>query len=284
MKSLFHSLQQPFPDRGSHNRSLLSLAGVGLFVTLFLWVLRPFGLGDVPEGLFWICLGFGGVTLVFGWMYDALFRFVLRIRTDLPSWTLGKWILYTTTLIVWIAVGNYLYMNFVLGFTGVDASFLLQMILNTAVVGIFPILFSGLMIQLRAARGFSQSATELQPQVSAHHNTAPVMVELASASEEVIEIPSSAVCYIEAMQNYVCVFHIRDGALKKEILRETVANMEARFADSGIIRCHRSYLVNLDRITDVSGNAQGLKLKLENVPDFTVPVSRKYIPELRKLL
>lgn len=278
------TFQQPFPDRADHGKNLLSLVGVGVFVTLFLWILRPFGLSDVRDGLLPICLGFGLVTVVFGWMYDALFRFVLRVRTDLPSWTLSKWILQSIGLLVWVAVGNFLYMNVILGFHGADTGFLFQMIINTALVGIFPIVFSGLTIQLKAARMHRTNAEELQPQLAAHHPMADTTIGLSSAAEQSLEVHTHAIRYVEAMQNYVCVYYISENELKKEVQRETIANMEARLSGTAIVRCHRSYLVNVDCIAQVSGNAQGLKLRLTDVPEPEVPVSRSYITALRQLL
>ena len=38
-------------------------------------------------------------------------------------------------------------------------------------------------------------------------------------------------------------------------------------------RCHRAYIVNLDKIEQVEGNAQGYKLKLQGTEDL-IPVSR----------
>jgi DNA-binding LytR/AlgR family response regulator len=41
------------------------------------------------------------------------------------------------------------------------------------------------------------------------------------------------------------------------------------------VKCHRSCIVNLDKVVKVSGNAQGFKLHLKET-DFVVPVARKY--------
>lgn len=38
-------------------------------------------------------------------------------------------------------------------------------------------------------------------------------------------------------------------------------------------RCHRTYIVNLQKVKHISGNAQGYKLHLENI-DTLIPVSR----------
>ena len=49
---------------------------------------------------------------------------------------------------------------------------------------------------------------------------------------------------------------------------------------SSLKRCHRSHLVNLKKVKNISGNAQGLKLELINQSEM-VPVSRNYIPIIK---
>ena len=70
--------------------------------------------------------------------------------------------------------------------------------------------------------------------------------------------------------------------LKKVTYRVTLSSFEAQLEkSSGLVRCHRSYLVNLKNVENISGNAQGLKLELKNQSEM-VPVSRKYIPIVRQ--
>lgn len=58
------------------------------------------------------------------------------------------------------------------------------------------------------------------------------------------------------------------------MLRSTLRRMEDALASwPQFFRCHRTYLVNLDKVAHVSGNAQGYRLHLEGLDD-TIPVSR----------
>jgi DNA-binding LytR/AlgR family response regulator len=60
--------------------------------------------------------------------------------------------------------------------------------------------------------------------------------------------------------------------------------MEEQLQSTAVVRCHRSFLINVNAIEHVSGNAQGLRLQLVMVSGVEVPVSRSYIPKLRALL
>lgn len=197
------------------------------------------------------------------------------------SWTLGKWILHLLGLIVWIALGNVVLCGLLFGWDWIDGFFVLQMVGNTLLVGIFPIVFSGLMVQLRSARSFQQEASTFNA-ATPMAIPAPVhQVSLPVQAQQTLDIDPGAIRYAEAMQNYVSVFYWQDGSLRRELIRSTLSSLEEAFSDTAVIRCHRSFLVNSTVIESVSGNAQGLKLQVADVPDTYIPVSRSYIPTLK---
>jgi hypothetical protein len=277
-------LNQPFPDKDSLQKSLLTIFWVGIFVALFLLLIRPFSIEGEWADLAIASAGFGAVTVVFGWIFELSTRYVFRIKTYGPSWTLGKWILTSIVLVVWIALGNYLFVNWLSGWKAMGYFNFVRMIGYTSLIGIFPVVLSGVVIQLRETQKNEESATDisenLRESIEANHTV--VVLEPESGNE--LKLDASAVRYVEAMQNYVTVWYMSDGKLAKEMLRSTLSATEKQFLHSDVIRCHRSYLVNVDSIESVSGNAQGLRLKLQNVTDLEIPVSRSFIPRIRELL
>jgi DNA-binding LytR/AlgR family response regulator len=65
----------------------------------------------------------------------------------------------------------------------------------------------------------------------------------------------------------------------------TLSRFEKQIADStlNVMKTHRSYVVNLDAIEDVKGNAQGFLLKLYGAEEL-VPVSRNNINDFNVLM
>jgi len=60
------------------------------------------------------------------------------------------------------------------------------------------------------------------------------------------------------------------------ILRVTLTKIDEELQDyTSIIRCHKSYIINVNFITDISGNARGYLLKSDVIP-FDIPVSRNF--------
>ena len=84
------------------------------------------------------------------------------------------------------------------------------------------------------------------------------------------------ILFIQNADNYVKILQLKDGNVSSAIVRETMYRMEKRLSDSLLQRCHRSYIVNPDKVEKVSGNARGLLLTLPLV-EQPIPVSRKYV-------
>lgn len=101
----------------------------------------------------------------------------------------------------------------------------------------------------------------------AHHIT------LRSDTSETIDLRLTDLVYIESSHNYSTVFWKTETGLEKKILRIYLKNLEVQLNNSFIIRCHRSYIVNINAITHVTGNTNGYKLSLEGT-EMTIPVSR----------
>ncbi len=99
---------------------------------------------------------------------------------------------------------------------------------------------------------------------------------------ETISFKENDFNYAIAFGNYIDIFILVENTLKRVTHRVTLSSFEAQLEESSsLIRCHRSYLVNLKKVENISGNAQGLKLELKNQSEI-VPVSRKYISNVRQ--
>jgi DNA-binding LytR/AlgR family response regulator len=188
-------------------------------------------------------------------------------------------------LVVWIALGNFLFVNFLSGWKAMGYFSFVRMIGYTTLIGIFPVALSGVVIQLRATQKNEESASDISEHLHPEKDSVSQQtVVLEAENGQQLGLKTMDVCYIEAMQNYVTVWFLKDGKLAKEMLRATIASVEEKFAGTDVIRCHRSFLVNVDCIEKVSGNAQGLRLQLKGLSEMEVPVSRSFIPKIRELL
>ena len=101
--------------------------------------------------------------------------------------------------------------------------------------------------------------------------------------KEKLTITLADLLYIEAEDNYISVHHLEKGVVKKQLLRATMKDIEANLKAQFIIRCHRSFIVNINTVEKVIRDGHQMKLYLPHIskPIF---VSRSYISVLEALL
>ncbi len=280
--SIWKVLNEPFPDESNPQKLLLTAFAVSLFVTFFLYLFQPFGLNNFGEGKFFVCIGFGLVTFICAIIFEFFSTYIFRIEKDLPTWTFFKWILEAVASVLFIACGNYLFAGYFYEWTDWSISSFLYMIRATLMVGIFPIVFSGLWSQIKAKKRNIGVANAIQPETLKISNTPTPLIISSKNNKQTIELFANQFYFAEAMQNYVTLYYHQNEGIKKELIRNTIGNIEQSFLETNIIRCHRSYLVNIDQVERIDGNAQGLRLTLKDLDEVIVPVSRKYIKELKQ--
>ena len=79
--------------------------------------------------------------------------------------------------------------------------------------------------------------------------------------------------YIESDDNYIKVWYTDSkGELRQYILRCRLKTVEESFRGSSLVRCHRKYIVNLDKVTMLRKESDGYVLDLDNevIPPITV--------------
>ena len=81
--------------------------------------------------------------------------------------------------------------------------------------------------------------------------------------------------YGQAQDNYVELVYVENEELKKFLLRTSLSNLSDSLSNSVIVRCHRSYLVNLLQVHAVTGGSSEIKLHIKAV-DAPIPVSKSY--------
>lgn len=86
----------------------------------------------------------------------------------------------------------------------------------------------------------------------------------------------SDVLYLEASENYVTIHFLSNNRLDRMLLRNSMKRLELQLAEYPIIRCHRSYMVNLNRIRLAKKAKTGMVLELSTTMTIRLPVSETY--------
>jgi len=296
-------LHKPFPSMRSTRKAVWSALAFGAFVGFFLYFFKPFGLGELERGLPLLALGYGAVT-TFGMLFMQLVLplFFPAFYSE-DDWTVGREIVHTLGNVLLIAVGN-LAFSVAMGFFHLSAITFLVFIGFTLGVGAFPVTVGVLLRQNAYQRRYLAQSELYNTQIDSQHadsHTESVDEDPVSASAKTanvklheegsgkpFECPAAALLAIEAADNYVKLHLDTEAAdvvekpfRKTELLRLPLsAAEEALSSRPAFFRCHRSWLVNLDRLENVEGNARGYRLHLEGMKG-SVPVSRSRIPDFQ---
>lgn len=255
---------------------------VSVFIALFMIFFQPFGSASFHGKHKEIILASYGLVTFIILVFD--FFVVQRIFKkwfDQNSWNIGKQILWGLFIIFTIGTGNFLYSA--AGFSFWSWRLFLSFQIYTLLVAVIPIVGLTLIKRnLLLSKNLKQmdelnrslKLREIRPEKS--------MVSLiADNGKDKLEIESENLLYIESIGNYIKVYHIADKNLNISILRCALKRAEVQIKDvPNLIRCHRAFMVNIDKVIHAKGNSLGLRLILEGA-ESEVPVSRNFSKTLK---
>ena len=89
---------------------------------------------------------------------------------------------------------------------------------------------------------------------------------------------------IESADNYVCAWYINNEQIKKTMIRNTMKRVAQQLNDGSIQRCHRSYMINMDRVKVLRRDKDGVFIEFGIDGVFDVPISRTYMSNITSWL
>lgn len=92
-----------------------------------------------------------------------------------------------------------------------------------------------------------------------------------------ISIVLENLLYVDSADNYATIHYLNKSKLSHFLIRNSLKWMEENLTkETPLVRCHRSYIVNLDKVKVLRKTKDGIFLELDalNTPD--VPVSKTY--------
>lgn len=277
-------LFQPYPFEVRWSNGLKTGFWAGLFVTFFLFFFKPFGT-TIDSGEEWrylaYCAAFGLVTFLVTLLMQLIFRLFPGVFHE-EGWTAWKEVLLNILFIALIGVANMLLAHMLYHAPITVASFFKWQFFTLA-IGIFPTFFGAFITLAKLQKKYADGAAQIHPHPGTHTMHKPVILHGENQNER-LSLDAANIVFLEAQDNYVQVYYVDNGVLEKRMLRTTLRKMEDTLADfPSFSRCHRTYVVNFDRVYKVSGNAQGYRLHFTGITE-TVPVSRSLNEEIKRRL
>ena len=153
-------------------------------------------------------------------------------------------------------------------------------------IGAIPLIFGPFIVENNALKRNLLEAQKLNKALSERHKDekgSNEMITLSGETKDSVTLLPQNIFYMEASGNYVDIYYKEEGKEKHKLLRSTIKQMEETMQPfEYFVRCHRAYIVNINHIIHISGNAQGYRLNLTETTE-EIPVSRTYLKNLKKL-
>lgn len=243
---------------------------VGVFMYVFLVAFLPFGVSNynpnhqyswefLSEIAKFMLLTIGLAWVMEHWLKPRLLR---QARwQEVVAWS--------ALLVSVIGLGNFLLYNWLGGWHDFSPGSALAFIGNCATVLVFPLVGTFFYFRYQAlARRFTQIQLpqDVAPERLIHFE--------GQGSGDRLSIAASDFRYAQAQDNYVALYYLRGGTLKRELLRATLAELLGQDPGGDLLRCHRSFVVNPRQVRSFTGG-NPVELYLDGV-EAPIRVSRSY--------
>ncbi len=90
--------------------------------------------------------------------------------------------------------------------------------------------------------------------------------------------------FAHSAKNYIELTILKDGELKKILVRSTMKGFNDVLSTKWIQRCHKSYFINILKIDHIKGNKRGYTAKIKANKDLNIPISATYFTSVQEKL
>ncbi|MCL6461797.1 MAG: LytTR family transcriptional regulator [Flavobacterium micromati] len=272
---------QPYPLPNNKKTAFLICSFAGIIIFSIFYFFQPFGLNNENQNLIVkIGLLYGLVTFIISLLITVGLTGLFPKTFDEKKWTVIKEIVFLLFIVGSIALVNLLATQF---FYKLSFSFsgFFSILKYTFGFALFLVLFSVLFKQQLLVQKYKSEAknineNRIKKDIISEEMTPRIEIVrfIGDNISEELEIEAGDFLCAEAEENYITIYYLNNHNLKKVIFRMSLKKLENQNnLPHYFFRCHKSFYVNLNNVSQLSGNAQGYKLNINLLP-FLVPVSR----------
>jgi hypothetical protein len=292
IKNILSVLNQPYPFYYGSNRLLKLSLIIVCFITLFLVVIKPFdtNINEFKYNYFITCVIYGMISGLSFLTTTIVLTVFCSGHCKEEKWTVAKELKVMIILLFIIGNANFFIRNLInTNHDNYKLTYYFEELIHTCLVGIFPIGFFTMFNFSYLYKANNETAIISNSIINQKGDivvsSPPTIVTIASQSVyESVSISIHNICFIKSDGNYIEIYQYEKGNLKKQIIRNTLKDIERQLSShANIVKTHRSYLVNVNHIKSVKGNAQGYTLYFKNCND-NIPVSRNNISQFDSVI
>jgi LytTr DNA-binding domain len=258
-------------EKGNIVRLILYTA---LFALLFINIYQPFGsqnwypVSDVKFFAFSSLIILTGVLVV---IISRVIIYYYTRRNNLLVWQYAMWVLAE---IIAMALFYSFFEILLLHDTRPVREIMEQSIINTSLVLLLP--YSTIWLYF-AMKDKNKKLENLSRGIENADQRGKQMFNFLDEKKELkLSVSTDHVLWIEAADNYVKIHYLNKGKISSFMVRNTLTTIENEFANTSLVRCNRSTIVNFDKVKILRKQPEGIFLSLDQEPVPDIPVSKTY--------
>ncbi|MBB6502039.1 LytR/AlgR family response regulator transcription factor [Pedobacter cryoconitis] len=280
MQLFNNKIDYPLRYQSKHLSKIVLIQFLLIFVTLYLF--KPFTVNVTEQELNYLticCLHALSPALIVYLYFSTLTRF--RKRNQINNWTLKKEFFHAAIVFLIIGLSGFLLRNVI--YTNPDNiswRYLWEEIRNAYLAGLvfcFYLIFTKLYINSTIDKSPNYHTDAVTQEPLKQYLTVPSIFIKAHVRIDDFYFKANDLLFAKAEGNYISLTTVKDGFLKTELKRISLKQLETQLTVyPNLLRCHRSYILNIQQVVKISGNSQGYLISFNNTED-KVPVSRAYL-------
>ena len=267
--------QKPIPPYLNEKQNIVRLVFfTSIFALVFINIYSPFGADrwfNVTRLQFFT---YSSLIILTGVLVVVISRIIMYYVSKKHSIMIWQFLFWIFAEVLSMAMSYALFEKYLLGDSRLFTDLVRISSRNTALVLLFPYSVSWLYFSWRDKKEQIERMTDGQIIPSSVRNMIPFYDEKGILK---FSVKKENLLYLESDENYVSICYINKDKVSKYLLRDTLKKIEETFSGSEIVRCHRSYIVNFEKVKVIRREKDGLKLGFDNPLVTDIPVSKTYI-------
>lgn len=267
--------QKPLPHYLFQKRNIVSLIlFTSAFALVFINIYAPFGADKWFKLTKLEFLTYSSLVILTGVLVVVISRIIIYQLCKRHSINLLQYLIWIFAEIMFMALFYTIFEKFILRDSRDFTELIKRSAENTALVLLIPYSVSWLYFSWLDKKEQIERMADIQSMTGSTRGMIPFYDDKSVLK---FSVKKENLLYIESTENYVSICYLNKGKIAKYLLRDTMKKIEESFAGTEIIRCHRSYMVNFEKVKVIRKEKDGLILELDEPLLTDIPVSKTYV-------
>ena len=270
---------KPIPSHYiTRKNTIIQIVFTTVFAYVFIILYHPFGAENWYDVSWWVFSLASGFLVVSGMLVVLVSRlFMFWFKRTQPI-SILYYAVMTAGEIIFMAVLYALLERWVLNDMRPFAARVYFAAQNTALILLIPYLISVLFFE------WQEKKISLEKLIQQIGNKARFIHFKDEKGTLRLTLKTNDLIFLEASDNYVDIHYESYGKMKSFLIRNTLKQFEKDLAEFPLLRCHRSYMVNMSRVKMMKQEKGTVQLLMDSMGQHAIPVSKSYAENVSKML